>query len=114
MFKNVSAYFLLFQARGFDLFEAGITVYNEDVCNIDFLEDIFNQYNFTHVAHLAAQAGVRYSLQNPQAYIHSNVECQLALMTVLKNRPVSSVISSFGLLLLSQQKYISYILFSNK
>ena len=67
----------------------GIDVYNEDICTIDFLEELFDNYNFTHVAHLAAQAGVRYSLTNPQAYVHSNVECQLALMNILKNHKAS-------------------------
>ncbi|MEE9139618.1 MAG: SDR family NAD(P)-dependent oxidoreductase [Alphaproteobacteria bacterium] len=32
------------------------------------------------VVHLAAQAGVRYSLENPYAYTHSNVEGQLVLL----------------------------------
>ncbi len=31
----------------------------------------------------------RYSLENPLAYIHSNVECQLALLNVLRDFPVS-------------------------
>ena len=59
-----------------------------DVCNQDLLEELFTKHKFTHVAHLAAQAGVRYSLQNPLAYIHSNVECQLVLLDVLSQHPV--------------------------
>ena len=35
--------------------------------------DRFKEENFNRVIHLAAQAGVRYSLTNPQAYISSNV-----------------------------------------
>jgi UDP-glucuronate 4-epimerase len=35
--------------------------------------DLFKEENFTHVCHLAAQAGVRYSIDNPSAYINSNV-----------------------------------------
>ncbi|MBT9501039.1 MAG: NAD-dependent epimerase [Burkholderiaceae bacterium] len=35
--------------------------------------DLFEAERFDRVIHLAAQAGVRYSLQNPQAYIDSNV-----------------------------------------
>ncbi len=34
---------------------------------------LFKQEKFDKVCHLAAQAGVRYSLQNPQAYIDSNI-----------------------------------------
>lgn len=34
---------------------------------------IFDEYNFKNVVHLAAQAGVRYSIENPLAYIHTNL-----------------------------------------
>ncbi|NVN92423.1 MAG: NAD-dependent epimerase [Desulfuromonadales bacterium] len=37
------------------------------------MEDIFRREGFDLVVNLAAQAGVRYSLQNPQAYIASNI-----------------------------------------
>ncbi|RZM79294.1 NAD-dependent epimerase [Leptolyngbya iicbica] len=37
------------------------------------VEKLFSQNSFTHVIHLAAQAGVRYSLQNPYAYADSNL-----------------------------------------
>ncbi len=43
----------------------------EDRLNIDAL---FNNYNFDVVVHLAAQAGVRYSMENPEAYIQSNLQ----------------------------------------
>src|SRR6185312_16422047 len=35
-------------------------------------EALFAQYRFREVVHLAAQAGVRYSLQNPHAYVDAN------------------------------------------
>lgn len=37
------------------------------------IEDLFKRYNFDNVVNLAAQAGVRYSIENPQAYIDSNI-----------------------------------------
>lgn len=37
------------------------------------LEKIFSEENFDKVCHLAAQAGVRYSLTNPHAYIDANI-----------------------------------------
>jgi UDP-glucuronate 4-epimerase len=37
-------------------------------------KSLFGQYRFPAVVHLAAQAGVRYSLQNPHAYIDANIE----------------------------------------
>jgi UDP-glucuronate 4-epimerase len=39
----------------------------------DAIRDLFRQYSFDAVIHLAAQAGVRYSLQHPHAYVNSNL-----------------------------------------
>ncbi len=39
----------------------------------------------SHVVHLAAQAGVRYSLENPHAYVDSNVTGQLNMLELCKN-----------------------------
>lgn len=41
--------------------------------NLELLESLFEQYNFRKVVHLAAQAGVRYSLENPHQYVQSNL-----------------------------------------
>lgn len=37
------------------------------------LPKLFEKYNFDAIIHLAAQAGVRYSLENPMAYVDSNL-----------------------------------------
>lgn len=47
--------------------------YREDLENNQAIDKIFNTYTFEHVIHLAAQAGVRYSLINPRAYIDANI-----------------------------------------
>ena len=44
-----------------------------DISDQYALKDIFNQHDFDIVVNLAAQAGVRYSLENPNAYIVSNL-----------------------------------------
>ncbi len=44
-----------------------------DIADKETMEQIFRQYQPEKVVNLAAQAGVRYSLQNPQAYIDSNI-----------------------------------------
>lgn len=41
--------------------------------DIDLLKKAWRSFAPTHVIHLAAQAGVRFSLENPMAYINSNV-----------------------------------------
>jgi UDP-glucuronate 4-epimerase len=44
-----------------------------DLCSDKILEQLFDEYHFETVIHLAAQAGVRYSLENPRVYIDSNI-----------------------------------------
>lgn len=44
-----------------------------DVADTSSMNALFRQERFDRVIHLAAQAGVRYSLQNPQAYAQSNL-----------------------------------------
>lgn len=51
----------------------GFRFVKEDVANRAGIEALFVQEKFDRVAHLAAQAGVRYSLQNPHAYVDSNL-----------------------------------------
>ena len=44
------------------------------------------------IVHLAAQAGVRYSLDNPEAYIHSNISGFLALLEACRQSPVRHLV----------------------
>ncbi len=44
-----------------------------DLADARGMEKLFAEGGFTHVVNLAAQAGVRYSLQNPAAYVSSNL-----------------------------------------
>jgi UDP-glucuronate 4-epimerase len=59
-----------------------------DVADRAGMEDLFKQQKFDRVIHLAAQAGVRYSLQNPHAYIDSNI---VGFMNVLEGCRHSAV-----------------------
>ncbi len=44
-----------------------------DIADQTLVNELFEQYNFDIVVNLAAQAGVRYSITNPDAYISSNI-----------------------------------------
>ncbi len=44
-----------------------------DVADREAMRKLFGRERFQRVVHLAAQAGVRYSIENPHAYLHSNV-----------------------------------------
>lgn len=77
------------RARQRILQAAGIRIIEADLCDERALSKLLleEQPGFTHVASMAAQAGVRYSLSRPQAYVRSNVQCFLTLLEVLRQRP---------------------------
>ncbi|MEN8689662.1 MAG: NAD-dependent epimerase [Desulfobacterales bacterium] len=53
--------------------EPGFSFYKSNIAERERLVDIFDARNFDVVVNLAAQAGVRYSLQNPHAYVDANL-----------------------------------------
>ena len=52
---------------------SNFTFIKMDIADREAMEKLFAEHKFPRVIHLAAQAGVRYSLQNPHAYIQSNI-----------------------------------------
>jgi UDP-glucuronate 4-epimerase len=54
--------------------QAGFSFHQLDVADRDGVAQLFAQHKPQRVIHLAAQAGVRYSITNPQAYIDSNIQ----------------------------------------
>ena len=73
---NLNAYYdvALKQAR-LDLLaqHSGFRFVRLDIADTDAVGKLFRREGFQRVAHLAAQAGIRYSLDNPQAYVQSNL-----------------------------------------
>ncbi|KAL9261943.1 UDP-glucuronate 4-epimerase 1-like protein [Drosera capensis] len=59
---------------------SGIFVVEGDVNDAKLLAKLFDIVAFTHVMHLAAQAGVRYAIENPQSYVHSNIAGLVTLL----------------------------------
>ena len=69
------------RARATLLRRAGMTtLFEGDVCDGDLLKLMLKSAGVTHVIHLAAQAGVRYSLKKPLAYVEANVRCFVTLL----------------------------------
>lgn len=56
------------------------------------LDRLFAEEKFTHVINLAAQAGVRYSLDNPYAYLESNLAGFLNILEAVRNNPVEHLV----------------------
>jgi UDP-glucuronate 4-epimerase len=62
----------------------GVRVVEGDVCNRSLVDGLLREHRVTHVVHLAAQAGVRYSLRAPLSYVRANVECFVSLLEALR------------------------------
>ena len=67
--------------------DLGIEVFTADIRNINTFLDLFKTRSITHLIHLAAQAGVRYSLTHPQAYIESNIDGFLQVLEFCRLLP---------------------------
>jgi len=61
------------KARLSNLKKAGLCFHKIDISKKQILESFFLKNKFDIVIHLAAQAGVRYSIENPEVYIDSNI-----------------------------------------
>ncbi|GJD36173.1 NAD-dependent epimerase [Methylobacterium aerolatum] len=72
---NVNAYYdpALKEARLAQLGGPGYAFHRIDLCDGPALDAVFREGRFACVVHLAAQAGVRYSITDPQAYAASNL-----------------------------------------
>ncbi|XP_019175298.1 PREDICTED: UDP-glucuronate 4-epimerase 6-like [Ipomoea nil] len=61
-----------------------IFIVEGDLNDAELLRKLFDIVPFSHVLHLAAQAGVRYAMQNPLSYVSSNVAGFVNLLEVSK------------------------------
>ena len=59
-----------------------------DVSDCEAMQALFSAHTFDRVVHLAAQAGVRYSLENPHSYISSNI---VGFINVLEGCRISNI-----------------------
>lgn len=57
-----------------------------DIADHNALNSFLSDKDFTEIIHLAAQAGVRYSLDNPRAYIQSNLVGHLNMLEIARNK----------------------------
>ncbi len=63
-----------------------------DISNKSFIDKVFDDYKIDVVINLAAQAGVRYSIDHPDVYIESNIIGFYNILEVLRSHPVEHLI----------------------
>lgn len=92
---NLSAYYSveLKRARLKELAKhEGFSFAEIDLSNDTALKALFGQHRFQTVFNLAAQAGVRYSLDNPQAYVKSNLDGFVNLLECCRHHRIGHLV----------------------
>lgn len=67
-------------------------LYRGDICDKKILKKIFDENEISAVAHIAASAGVRASIENPEIFIQSNIAGTLNVLEAMKNKGVQKLI----------------------
>ena len=78
-----------------------IDIHNNDIQEPKFLSKLFETHLPELVIHLAAQAGVRYSIENPRTYLESNIVGTFEILEAARNFPpkhllIASSSSAYG------------------
>lgn len=70
----------------------GFSFLKLDLAEREAVAQLFEKHNFTHVVHLGAQAGVRYSIDNPHAYADSNLVGHLNILEGCRQSKVEHLV----------------------
>jgi UDP-glucuronate 4-epimerase len=70
----------------------GFSFHKLDVADSAAIDQLFAAEKFDRVVHLAAQAGVRYSLINPHEYVRSNITGFLNILEACRHHPVEHLV----------------------
>ena len=79
-----------------------------DISDRDTVDDIFHQYKPQIVVNLAAQAGVRYSITNPDAYIQSNLIGFYNILEGCRHDPVEHLVYASSSSVYGSNKKVPY------
>ncbi len=80
----------------------------ENLANKETIEEIFKKYKPEIVVNLAAQAGVRYSITNPDAYIESNLIGFYNILECCRNYPVEHLVYASSSSVYGSNKKVPY------
>ena len=79
-----------------------------DLADKETVENIFKEYHPNIVVNLAAQAGVRYSITNPDAYIESNIIGFYNILECCRNYPVEHLVYASSSSVYGSNKKVPY------
>ena len=79
-----------------------------DIADKSLIDELFAKYGFAVVVNLAAQAGVRYSITNPDAYIKSNLIGFYNILEACRNFPVEHLVYASSSSVYGSNKKVPY------
>ncbi|WP_110709986.1 SDR family NAD(P)-dependent oxidoreductase [Salinicola sp. CR57] len=86
----------------------GIPFHRMDIADLESLETLFARERFTHVVNLAAQAGVRHSVEHPHEYGRSNLTGFLNLLDVCKRHDIEHLLYASSSSVYGRQKTLPF------
>jgi UDP-glucuronate 4-epimerase len=109
-YDNFNAYYSpeLKRHRAQELQKMGIEVHEGDLQDYEALKKAIESHQTTHVLHLAAQAGVRYSLKNPVSYLKSNIDGFLNILELCREFPSIKLIYASSSSVYGQNEKLPY------
>ncbi len=75
------------RTRAKQLLALGIPILECDICDSEIIQKALETLDISHFVHLAAQAGVRFSLKHPEAYVHSNLDGFVKIIENVRRHP---------------------------
>lgn len=79
-----------------------------NIADKGIITTLFEKYSFTVVVNLAAQAGVRYSITNPDVYIESNIIGFYNILEACRNYPVEHLVYASSSSVYGSNKKVPY------
>ncbi len=67
-------------------------LYRNDICDKDAVEKIFEENNIDCVVHIAASAGVRASISNPELFVQSNIAGTINILEAMRKNNVKKMV----------------------
>ena len=107
---NLNSYYDLDlkKARLTNLKKLNFSFYKIDICDQKKLENLFLKNNFDVIIHLAAQAGVRYSIEKPQEYIQSNINGFFNILELSRHNNIKHLIFASSSSIYGENENLSF------
>lgn len=108
---NMNAYYDIslkeYRLKELEEYESFIFI-KGNIADKEIIEEIFIKYKPQIVVNLAAQAGVRYSITNPEAYVESNLVGFMNILEACRNHPVKHLVYASSSSVYGTNKKIPY------